>query len=238
MVAQKLLRSGKSFNDSATTIGGQSRSFFIRGKRCEIKASEPKEVLSPPAQMNHSSNSLVQPIPNPRASSEGTSNVKSLSNHGDASFDRLTSPNAPNNFSAPLHPYSYDVLMQSLHPRIAYQFYPNDRSEEDDDEHYVTHGANYSNINSYDEVANRDQVSPYMEQCGINVNNGMMTYQNEVSYSPQPFIYGNTGVPYSHQMMLPHEVPYGFIHSMPTTWQHPVSYPTQNEYFEKSAPIG
>jgi len=222
-VAQKLLHSGKASNDSASNSVSHSGSIFIRGKRCEIKASEPKE-------MNSSSNSLEQPL-------QGTSNVEYPTNHGGISFDR---PLSPNHYSAPLHPYSYEVPRQILHHGDGYHFYPNSGCEETDgNEHYSMPGCAYNSINRRHEVfANGDHVSSYTEQFGVDVNrNGMMASQNELLYSPQPFVYDNC-VPYTHQMMLPHAPAYGSMYPMHTTWHHPVDYSTQNEYVENSAPIG
>lgn len=110
-------------------------------------------------------------------------------------------------------------------------------------------GSAYSNVNPYDgPVTNGGQHPPYVERFGIG-GGDEMTYQNQLQYPPQPFIYGNVngGGLYVPQMMLPHAYHFAAMQPQPSTNCPPVAmdipcnptmYPGQNEQSGNSSSIG
>lgn len=221
-------------NSAHVTTAGLSGSIFIRGKKCEIKASEPKE----PSQI-------------PRSSSDGTGGSEAQNNYKTTSFDGVTSPV---NYSGPPPSYPYQ-LCEQIQVGGNFYHYPNGNSGHvgNDGEQLPSYaqpsgvdGGTYNDVNSYDKSGvNGEQLSPYAEPFRVcDGGNGMMAYRNEFMYPQQPFAYGNElGNPHN----IPHVYPYGAMLPHPTAWPYvpmnmppysPVAYSAQDEEFEYSGSVG
>jgi len=225
-------------NDAPVTAAGLSGSMFIRGKKCEIKASEPKK-----------------PSQRTRNSSEGTGNIETQNSYKATSFDRATSPV---NYSEPPPPYPYDTCGQTQPGGNVYH-YPNyivkhvgDDGEELSSyaERFGVNGDTYNDVNSYDNPGfDGEQPSPCIGPFGVRGGgSGTMGYQNGCIYPPQPFVYGNgLGTPHPHPHIIhPRAYPYNTMLPQPIEWPFvtmnmpscaPVAYTAQNEQFENYTPV-
>lgn len=211
MVAHKVLHHGK--RNTHTNGTGLSGTIIIRGKRCEIKASQPKEMGSSSTLNDNNPNTQGNLLQNHHSLSEGTQ----LDSAGCTSFGL---PDSSNNYiGVPLPSYPYNTPGQ--------MYYPNAISSRDNFNNFNTRIVNDgedlppyvetfndSGFYNADDGLSTNVGQPLLYMDPLVVSGGCFMYQNQLHYPPQPFSYGNmnTGGIYIPQMMYPHGYQFASMH--------------------------